>query len=68
MAESKGDRRMSDDFFEEKKSRINALLTKALGFAATPYLIGVSGRRPFQRSGLNLAPEEIGFVEKDHTP
>lgn len=50
---------MTEEFFEEKKSRVNRSLRRALGPTATPYLVVASGRRPLQRFGLSIAREAI---------
>lgn len=53
---------MTEEFFAEKKSRVNGGLRRKLGVAAAPYLIASSGRHAVSRFGLALAPELIGFV------
>ena len=51
------------DWFEQRKSRVNSAICKALGeHLANPYLIAASGRRPLTRFGLKLPPEAIEFV------
>jgi len=53
---------MSDEYFDQRKSRTNAALTKALGAQlAKPYLIQGDGKRPRTRYGLRLDPDAIRF-------
>lgn len=47
---------MLEEFFGEKKSRVNAVLKRALGVAAQAYLIQSRGKRPVTRFGLALTP------------
>lgn len=48
------------DWFDQRKSRTNAALTRALGEQlAAPYLIQSEGRRPFTQYGLHLDPALI---------
>jgi CRISPR-associated protein (TIGR02584 family) len=47
------------DFFEQKSSKVNTLLKKALGLSATPYLITRQGERPLSRYSLTLGSENI---------
>lgn len=53
---------MEEDFFQEKNSKLNAALKKALGPAARPYLLGRSGRKPATRRGLTLPQDAIHIV------
>jgi len=53
---------MPEEFFEEKKSRVNRALKKALGNAARPYLIQVQGKRPRTLFSVGLNRDEINFV------
>lgn len=51
---------LSEDFFNERKSRVNKALNTQLGSqVAKPYLIGASGKRPHTRFGLTLGTEQI---------
>lgn len=50
---------MTKEFFDEKKSRINATLKRQLGIAAQPYLIQAEGKRPVTRFGLKLETRQI---------
>ncbi len=53
---------MSQDWFEQRKSRTNTALENALGPPlAQPYLIHADGGHPRTRWGLRLAPEAIRF-------
>jgi CRISPR-associated protein (TIGR02584 family) len=53
---------MSDDDFDQRKSRTNATLTKALGTQlAGPYLIQAEGKRPHTRYRLRLEAGAIRF-------
>jgi CRISPR-associated protein (TIGR02584 family) len=52
---------MPVEFFEEKKSRVNAVLKRVLGVSAQPYLIQSRGKRPVTRFGLTLTPVAIHF-------
>jgi CRISPR-associated protein (TIGR02584 family) len=53
---------MSDDDFDQRKARTNAMLRHALGLQlAASYLIQTQGRRPESRSSLGLEPHMIRF-------
>jgi CRISPR-associated protein (TIGR02584 family) len=47
------------NFFSERRSRVNKALRKALGPAASHYLVYSTGKRPHTRYGLKLKPEQI---------
>lgn len=53
---------MPEEFFEEKKSRVNRALKKVLGNAARPYLIQPQGKRPRTLFSVGLKRDEINFV------
>jgi CRISPR-associated protein (TIGR02584 family) len=55
---------MEKSFFGENNSKLERELKKALGPAATPYLLARDGRRPNTRRGLTLPPEAI-FIQGD---
>lgn len=50
---------MTQEFFTEKKTRVNSWLKEILGAGATAYLIGASGNRPRTRFGLSIAKDAI---------
>lgn len=50
---------MEKEFFEQNNSKLEAALKAALGPAATPYLLGRSGRKPHLRRGLTLPVDGI---------
>lgn len=51
------------EWLEQRKSKTNAAIRKALGgMVAKPYLIHSHGKRPCTRSGLSLPPESIEFA------
>jgi len=52
---------MDGNYFSERKSKLARCLTKALGPAASAYLINGGGTRP-GRYSLALSPEAISFV------
>ncbi len=52
---------MEKIYFLERKSRVNRLLSEALGASASPYLICASGRRPNTRYGLALTAQQIEY-------
>jgi hypothetical protein len=53
---------MTQEYFEQRKSRTNTALEGALGHQlAGPYLIHADGSRPRTRYGLRIAPEAIRF-------
>ncbi|MFP4280027.1 MAG: CRISPR-associated ring nuclease Csm6 [Halochromatium sp.] len=53
---------ISAEDFDQRRSRANQALTKALGAPlARPYLIQAEGRRPHTRYGLRIEPEAIRF-------
>lgn len=58
---------MERGFFEQKKSRVNAALRKALGTAARPYEIVGTGKRSLTRYGLALDPAAIRFADGGRT-
>jgi CRISPR-associated protein (TIGR02584 family) len=47
------------EFFEQKVSKINAKIKKHLPLEAQAYLIVPYGKKPFQKYGLKLLPEQI---------
>lgn len=47
------------EFFEQKVSKINAILKKNMPLEAQAYLIAPFGKKPFQKYGLKLQPEQI---------
>ncbi len=47
------------EFFEQKVSKINAILKKNLPLDAHAYLIASFGKKPSQKYGLRLLPEQI---------
>jgi CRISPR-associated protein (TIGR02584 family) len=49
-------------FFEQKRSKTNAALVKALGLAAGPYKIAALGLRPQTRYGLTVSGSEIDII------
>lgn len=53
---------MTEEFFGEKKARVNRWLKEELGSVAPPYLISSSGKRPNTRFGLSLPLEAIEFL------
>lgn len=53
---------MTQEFFQEKKARVNRKLFEALREASDPYLIKATGRRPTQRFGLLIAADCIEIV------
>jgi len=54
---------MTQEYFEQRKSRTNAALEKVLGQPlAAPYLIQGDGRKPHTRFGLRIAVGAIRFV------
>lgn len=53
---------MSKADFEQKVSKVNGRLSRALGVAAAPYLIAREGRRPDTRYGLAVPSEAIHFA------
>lgn len=55
---------MTKQYFEEKKSRVNQILRRALGAAAAPYLLAPVGRRPLTRFGFTLPREAVRFVDR----
>jgi len=48
--------------FEQKRTKINLALDKALSLAATPYRIKTQGKRPNTRYGIDLPPRRIAFM------
>lgn len=56
---------VTKEYFEEKKSRYNKLVTAVLGRGAAPYLIVGYGRRPQTRFGLALPVSAIRIVAAD---
>jgi CRISPR-associated protein (TIGR02584 family) len=57
---------MTEEFFNEKKARVNRWLKEELGAGATAYLIVSSGKRPRTRFGLALAAEAIEISFQHH--
>jgi chloramphenicol O-acetyltransferase len=53
---------MTQEFFQEKKARVNRKLFEALREASDPYLIKATGRRPTQKFGLLIAADCIEIV------
>ncbi len=53
---------MSKTFFEQRKSRINKMLTQTLTYAAQPYLIVPEGKRPRTIYRINLSIEQIQII------
>jgi len=48
---------IGEAFFREKNAKVNRLLEQHLGVAAAqPYCIRSTGKRPYTRCGLTLAP------------
>ncbi len=54
---------MGKSFFEQRKSRVNSQLKKALQQADHPYLIRAVGRRPRTRYEIRLEAEQIFYEE-----
>jgi CRISPR-associated protein (TIGR02584 family) len=52
---------MPKSFFEQRKSRINKILTETLQQAAKPYLISPVGKRPRTGYWIHLAAEQIHY-------
>ena len=52
---------MDGDYFSQRKSKLERLLRRALGPAATHYRIGDGGSRP-RKYRLGLAPEAVRFA------
>ncbi len=50
---------MSKTFFEQRKSRINKMLTQTLAYAAQPYLIEAEGKRPRTQYRIALEQNQI---------
>ena len=50
---------MKQEFFQIKNSKMSHILKKALGPAATPYLLITTGKRRNTRRGLSLPPDCI---------
>jgi len=60
---------MTQEYFEQRKSRTNTALESALGpQLAAPYLIHADGSRPHTRFGLRIAPEVIRFAAVGSSP
>lgn len=53
---------MTQEFFQEKKARVNRKLLEALRGASGPYLIKATGRRPTQKFGLLIMADCIKIV------
>lgn len=53
---------MTQDFFQEKKAKVNRWLKKELKLVAEPYLIRTSGCRPIQKFGLEISPSRISII------
>jgi CRISPR-associated protein (TIGR02584 family) len=47
------------EFFEQKVSKINAILKKGLPSNGYMYLISTYGKKPFKKYGLRLLPQQI---------
>lgn len=56
---------MTEEFFNEKKARVNRWLKEELGAGATAYLIVASGKRPRTRFGLGL-PDDAILISEHH--
>lgn len=52
---------MEKEFFEQNNSKLEAALKAALGPAATPYLLGRSGKKPNLLRGLTLPADAIAL-------
>ncbi len=50
------------EFFEQKASKINALIRKALPLDAQAYQIVPFGKKPFKKYGLRLIAEQISIL------
>ena len=61
MAAAQLETGITKEYFDEKKSRVNQRLNKALGAGATDYRIHPVGRRPRTRHGLRVDPQCIHF-------
>jgi CRISPR-associated protein (TIGR02584 family) len=60
---------MTQEYFEQRKSRTNTALESALGpQLSAPYLIHGDGSRPYTRFGLRIAPEAIRFAAVGSSP
>ena len=55
---------MSKTFFEQRKSRINKILTQTLAYAAQPYLIAPEGKRPRTRYRISLEQNQIEIQQE----
>jgi hypothetical protein len=53
---------MTQEFFQEKKARVNHRLLEVLRQDSTPYLIYATGRRPAQKFGLSLASNDVKIL------
>lgn len=49
------------EFFEQKVSKINAIIKKNLPLDAHGYLVSSMGEKPFKKYGLRLLPEQISI-------
>jgi CRISPR-associated protein (TIGR02584 family) len=47
------------EFFEQKRTKTNVAIKRALGLNATPYLIAGQGKRPLTRYALMLSSDEV---------
>lgn len=50
---------MEQAFFQENNAKLERRLKSILGFAAAPYLLAKTGKRPHTHRGLTLPPESI---------
>lgn len=66
-AYQKADNRLADgmerEFFEQNNAKLEGALKKALGPAATPYLLARAGKKPYTRRGLALPTSAIDLRE-----
>ncbi len=53
---------MEKEFFQTKNAKMERVLKNALGTAATPYMLGTIGRRPYTQRGLGLPSDSIRIV------
>lgn len=54
---------MEKSYFLQRRSKLARALRTVLGPNAEPYLIRTTGRRPYTRYELSLAPEQIRFAD-----
>jgi len=53
---------MEKEFFEQNNAKLERTLKAQLGFAATPYLLATSGKRPHTARGLRLHAQDITLI------